>query len=460
MFGSVSQISYLAFQSLSLYMNYNRISVLLPLLGILLFLGCGRELTDQELLDRDRKELAEMLTTNKILSYKFGKICIRAAIAPLDGSEELRTFKAKGDPLFARMIKYDTQTELGVTDYIGMYRDFLMLKSFVRETDEDIFPCVTEALVTVYGGDSLNTLAKLPKDQKLVVQNVEHAALSGLVLLSKDFGRSIALYECAETETAVLPDGEPKTLLNFFRGFIFFQEGLYYLSEEALTSNLAWLDAHPDTELTFTHTAFQWGRLDMAKTHIAFHGMNHLLRGLDRLMMERNIDEERALQDLEAFVTDAQKVGLDNEVVWVVEAYLYMKQEESEKAIVALNKLKASSLMSDNEREAIDETIGYLDEREPDEALNSVYDNVFMGKVVIYYMLAQLQEVDWKKLMEDNKIAHSEEIFKTVEQFESVIKNIDQYTSTDELAEVGKEVGKEVVEEGKGLMDKVKGWWE
>jgi tetratricopeptide (TPR) repeat protein len=438
----------------------------LLLLGVLcglLFTGCGRELTDAELLQRDREELAELLNTNKILSYKFVKLCIRASLKPEESSAELVAFKSKGDPLFARMIRADAQGgELSVTDYIGLYRDFLTLKGYVRETDEDIFPCVTEVLVEAYGGDSLGFAAgdtirivglrggnvkfggldRFKGTQKVVLQNVEHAALSGLVLLSKDFGRSIALYECAETETAVLPDGEPKTLLNFFRGFIFFQEGLLYLSEQALTENLAWLDAHPKVELPWTYLAFQWGGLDQKQTHIAFHAMNHLLRGLDRLLMERDIDEKRALQDLEAFVKDAEKIGLDNEVVWMVQAYLYMKQEESEKAIVALKKLKGSALLGEDEKEVMDETIGYLEEREPDEALNGVYDHVFMGKVMIYYTLAKLAEVDWKKLMLENDIPHTAEIYATIERMEGVIKGIDQYTSTDELAEVGKEVGK------------------
>jgi hypothetical protein len=454
--------------------------LLLVLCGLLA--GCGRELTDEELLQRDRDELAEQLNTNKILSYKFVKLCIRASLKPEESTAEIAAFKAKGDPLFARMIKLDAeQKELSVMDYIGLYRDFLTLKDYVRSTDEDIFPCVTEVLVEVYSRDSLppgvppTNFAPAMKGfrgtEKVVLQNVEHAALSGLVLLSKDFGRSIALYECAETETSVLPDGEPKTLLNFFRGFIFFQEGLLYLSEKALTENLAWLDAHPDVELKWTSIAFQWGRLDRKQTHAAFHAMNHLLRGLDRLLMERDIDEERALQDLEAFVKDAQKIGLDNELVWLVEAYLYMKKEDSDKAIVALKKLKGSALMGEAEREVIDETMGYLEEREPDEALNGVYDNVFMGKVMVYYALARLAEVDWKKLLEENEIPHAAEVFATMERVEDVIKGIDKYTDTDELAEVGKEAGNTVleegeklgndaVEEGKGLMDKVKGWGE
>lgn len=429
-------------------------------------LGCGRELTDEELLARDKADLADRLNSNKVLSYKFCKLILRSASQP--GSEDPKTkeFQTIATPLYVKILKVNKggMSALGVSDYIGLYTDYLSLKDFVIETDEDIYPTIVEALNLTYHSDSSGKPLRFSKEEKLVVQNVEHAALSGLVMLSKDLGRSIALYECAETEPQYLKDGEAKTLLQFYRGFIFFQAGFYYLSQEDLGANIQWLTDHAKLPLPFMQETFKLDKLNTVKAHIAFRGFNYLMRGFDRLMMDRDIDHERALEDFEHFIADAKEVGLDNELVWVVEAYLYMKREEHDKAIAALKKLRASPLLSSKEKDAIDETIGYLDEREAGKALNTVYDNVFMGKIVISYMLARLSEIDWQELMKENDIPHTDEIFATIGQLETTIQNIDQYTNTDSIAAVGKEVGEEVVEgveEGsKNLWDKAKEWWE
>ncbi|MFN8397056.1 MAG: short-chain dehydrogenase, partial [Bacteroidia bacterium] len=358
--------------------NPNRLAIGLLTLSLVLgaCMGCGRELTDEELLARDKANLADRLTSNKVLSYKFCKLILRSASMP--GSEDAKTkeFQSIATPIYVKILKVNEGgvQALGVSDYLGLYTDYLSLKDFVIETDEDIYPTIVEALNLSYNTDSAGKQLRYSKEEKLVVQNVEHAALSGLVMLSKDLGRSIALYECAETEPQFLKDGEAKTLLQFYRGFIFFQAGFYYLSQEDLGTNIDWLTAHAKLPLPFMQETFKLDKLNTVKAHIAFRGFNYLMRGFDRLMMDRDIDHERALEDFEHFIADAKEVGLDNELVWVVEAYLYMKREESEKAIVALNKLRASPLLSSKEKDAIDETIGYLNEREPGKALNSVYD--------------------------------------------------------------------------------------
>ena len=436
--------------------------LLLPLAS-----ACKENLSDAELLERDKIELRDHLDGNKVLSYKFCKLVLRSLGAP-DQKDDARmmAFKAKAEPIFSRFFKYQNvdPESLGVLDYINLYRDYLALKDFVIETDEDIFPSLIEALTTVYYIENQDIKFELPPEKKLLYQNIEHAALSGLVMLSKDLGRSIALYECAETEPQFLPDGEAKILLQFYRGFLFFQAGLFYLSEKAYTNNIQWLEQNPQLDLTFTKGTLDLDKGKNEKAYLAYHGMNHLMRGIDRLMMEREIDEERALQDFEKFVQDAKEAGLDVEPVWVVEAYLYMKREENEKAIEALQKLKKSILLSLKEKDAIEETIQYLKDREAGKALNSVYDNVFMSKIIIQYMVARLKDVDWEKLMLENDIPHTKEIFGTIHSLEGVVLNIDQYTNTDTIANVGKEIAKDVTEkvtnESKNLWEKAKNWWE
>lgn len=439
--------------------HHRLFSALAVLALLFLATACG-ELSDAELLARDKADLADKLSSNKVFSYKFCKLILRSASAPGSEDPATREFAAAALPLYNTVLKFDknAKTKPGIGDYLRLYTTYLELKDYVTKTDEDIYPPLVEALGLVYAIDSQPQ--PLTKEERLIMQNVEHAALSGLVMLSKDLGRPIALYECAETEPQFLPDGETKTLLQLYRGFIFFQAGFYYVAHEALSDNIKWLSAHPQVPLHYMQALFHFDDLNTAKAHTAYRALNYLLRGMDQLMMERDIDEERALDDFGHFIEDAKAVGMDNELVWVVEAYLYMKNEESDKAIVALQKLRGSPILSSKEKDAIAETIGYLQDRDPDKALNGVYDNVFMGRIVVTYMLARLAEVDWKALMQKQDIPHTEEIFATVDQLKTTIQQIDRYTDLDTIAAVGMQVEQKAEEEGKNLWNKAKDWWE
>lgn len=441
------------------YPFHRLLSALAVLVLLLLATACG-ELSDAELLARDKADLADKLSSNKVFSYKFCKLVLRSAHAPGAEDPATREFAAAALPLYNTVLKFDknAKTKPGIGDYLRLYTTYLELKDYVTKTDEDIYPPLVEALGLVYAIDSQPQ--PLTKEERLIMQNVEHAALSGLVMLSKDLGRPIALYECAETEPQFLPDGEVKTLLQLYRGFIFFQAGFYYVAHEALSDNISWLSAHPQVPLRYMQALFHFDDLNTAKAHTAYRALNYLLRGMDQLMMERDIDEERALDDFGHFIEDAKAVGMDNELVWVVEAYLYMKKEESDKAITALQKLRGSPLLSSKEKDAIAETIGYLQDRAPDKALNRVYDNVFMGRIVVTYMLARLAEVDWKALMLEQDIPHTEEIFATVDQLKTTIQQIDRYTDLDTIAAVGMQVEQKAEEQGKSLWNKAKDWWE
>lgn len=71
-------------------------------------------------------------------------------------------------------------------------------------------------------------------------------------------------------------------------------------------------------------------------------------------MMERDIDQERAIEDLGIFLRDVKNIGVDNEIIWTIETYVYLENEESDKAIASLTKLSmSSSLSSDDKRDEI-----------------------------------------------------------------------------------------------------------
>ncbi|CAM1363316.1 conserved hypothetical protein [Tenacibaculum litoreum] len=411
------------------------------LLSFFLITSCfNKEKTDEELLEKDKIELKENLDSYKITTYKFGKILIRSSAEKDTISTEFLSFKKDLDKIFNKVVKYDVKNpeNLSLLDYILIYRDYKKMEDFIMKTDEDVFPTLVDAFNVIYG-DSISKKREYYKGkEKEYVQNIEHAILSAVVILSKDLGKEVSLYECTKTNPELLPDSEIKTLLQYFRGFLFFEKGLYYLSEDEISRNINWLNNNKNVDLPYTRAFFQWGNLDNESTHLGLHSLNHLFRGFDRLMMDREIDEKRALEDFEAFLKDANKIGLNNEITWSIETYLYLKNEENEKAIATLTKLKTSTLLSSEDKKRIDESIEYVKNREPGKVLNGFYDKFFLSKIATKYMYVILSKVDWEKVMKKQNVPHTDEIFKTIDNLKSFIDNLKKYGSTEELKNKGK----------------------
>ncbi|WP_299619857.1 short-chain dehydrogenase [uncultured Tenacibaculum sp.] len=429
---------------------------LILLLVTLVLISCSsEEKTDAALLKLDKKKLEKSLDSYKIFPYKFGKIAIRSSVTKDTISEEYQKFKTTLDKISKRLMRHDLSNpdKLSVLDYLSIYRDYKKMENFIMKTDEDIFPTLVDALRVTYADSISRKLPYVSGNNKKIVEGLEHAVLSAIVILSKDLGKEVSLYECSKTDPNVLPDSELKALLSYFRGFLFFEKKLYYLSEDEISRNIAWLDKNEGIDLPYTRAMFQWGNLSNEQTHIGFHALNHLFRGFDRLMMERDIDEKRALEDFEAFLKDANNIGLNNEITWSIETYLYLKTEEKEKAIVSLEKLKTSALLSTREKEKIEESITYLKDRDSGKLLNGVYDKFFLSKIATKYMFSVLSKVDWQKLLKDNNVPHTDEMFVVIDNFKNFLENLSTYTSADGL----KEAGKELKDKGKSLFDKAKG---
>lgn len=406
---------------------------------LLLFLlcRCSKSETDAELLALDQKKLVENLDYDKITFYKFAKIAIRASAVQDTTKEEYQKFGKNMQHLLNAMHKIDAKGDESISaiDALLIYKDYQSIKGFVKETDEDIFPTLVEGINGMNNNGEKFQL--LSGNEKTQAQNIEHAILSTIVLATRSFGQPFALYECSKTQPEKLPDHETKTLLEFVRGFLFFSNSLYYLSEDGLSRNINWLDKNEKIPLPYTKAFFGWRNLSDEQTHTAFHSMNYLFRGFDRLMMERKVDEERALDDFEKFLVDTKKLGLETELTLAIESYLYLKREDKEKAIVALTKLNKSPLLSNSEHEALEKTIAYVNDREAGKALNGVYDKVFLSKIATKYVFSILVKIDWEKVLKENNVPHTDEIFATIHKVQKISNSVSSYTN-DKTIEKGK----------------------
>ena len=428
---------------------------LVLLICAILFSACSNEKTDEVLLALDKQKLEENINYDKIIFYKFAKIAVRSNAVLDTNMAEYQKFSSKTQNILATMQQLDTNKKsISVVEALQLYSDYRKVKNLVKETDEDVFPGLIEGFNVLYGAPKIDLKTVDPKE-KVRYQNIEHAILSMAVLTTRDLGQPFALYECSKTQPELLKDSEIKTLLEFVRGFLFFGNNLFYLSEDGLSRNIKWLDKNEKIPLPYTKAFFGWRNLSDEQTHTAFHGMNYLFRGFDRMRMERKIDEERSLEDFDLFVKDMNKLGLQNELVWIVDAYLNLKRENPEKAIPALEKLITSPLFSDNEREAIQKTIDYVKERESDAALKGVYDKAFMAKLVSKYMISVLAKIDWEKVMQENNVPHTKEIFAGINKFKVMSNSVSRYTQPSTI-ENGKN---EITKKGSELLKKAKSVW-
>lgn len=428
---------------------------LIILVCAVLLSGCSKEQTDKALLDLDKQRLEENINYDKIVFYKFAKIAIRSNAVLDTSNADYQKFSSQTRNIMKTMHQLDTNKKsISVMEALQLYNDYRKVKTLVKNTDEDIFPGLIEGFNVMYGAPKID-LKSINPVEKIRTQNVEHAILSMAVLTTRDLGQPFALYECSKTQPEFLDDSEIKTLLEFVRGFLFFGNNLFYLSEDGLSRNIKWLDKNEDIALPYTKAFFGWRNLSDEQTHIAFHGMNYLFRGFDRMRMERKVDEERSLEDFDLFVKDMNKLGLQTELVWIVDAYLNLKRENPEKAVPALEKLKTSQLFSDAEREAIQKTIDYVKNRDADAALKGVYDKAFMAKLASKYMISVLSKIDWEKVLRENEVPHTTQIFAGINKFKAMSNAVSQYTQATTI-ENGK---KEITKKGSELLEKAKNLW-
>ena len=423
----------------------------------------NKEQRNPKFIKKDIAKLEDHFDSYKVLFYRFGKIAMRSSVVKeSEQSAEFMEFKSKMESMNNRLGESENAS-LSPMDYIGIYRDYRSMKKYVLATDEDIFPTLSDAMNAPKEGEPKVEIQLLTGEEKIRTQNVEHALLSIVVLFAKDFGTGVSLYEASKTNPDLFSEGEEKTLLQFFRGFLFGYKGFYYLSEQELTSNIEWLNNNPNAKFKISKELKTWNGDTNAQIHAGFHGFNHLLRGYDRIMMDTDADKQLGLKDFEIFLADANKIGLNNELTWAIETYVYINQEESEKAIASLTKLKSSTFLSTKEKKSIDEAIGYLSDRESDKMLNTVYDKVFLGKIVSKYMFRIMSEVDWKQILKDQKIPHTDELVQTYDKFNEIFQGINTHGELDledakETAlETAKQAGEGIKEGGKKLWEKAKG---
>lgn len=441
-------------------MNYKK--VIITCLVISILHACSffkNEESKATLIEKDRVNLNEAVSTNTAMLYKFIKVSFK--LSNLDDSEvkvlqqdhpEVEEMY-EGAAALAEILNKTTDSggnreELSVMDYINTYRNYSKTKEAITAFDEDVLPSFFQ---------SATQGKQLDKNEIQKNKALEHCVFASFSIALKDLGLPICFYELSKIEPNTLPNKDYKINYITARNIMLYVKGLYYLSEHELTGNINWMNENPEVDFKGLYYIPQHLKSTLGgkeRAIILIH--NYILRGLDRLKMDNELSEKEALEDFESTIRVAKEADIDNEIIQAVEVYFYLKNENSEKAILALKRLKKSEILSKNEKKSIDEAILYLEKRETGKVLNGVYDKALLGKIVISYIHEQAKQVDWEKVFEESGIEIPKEVKQAINSIEDIVKKTNEYSNKENI-----EKAKENIKEtGKDLFKKTKEWLE
>jgi hypothetical protein len=415
--------------------------------------SCHRE----DPLEKERKEFQKSIEENTALAvYRGIKITLRSVPInqKIENTDSLISAIENKKPGYENVSAYTIQllsTFLGIGKKDGkitakeaynLVKSINQLKNELKNKNEDELPTLLEVIYylgNTNGNDNSNFIKELNWNN-----SKEHLVLSTVLLGAKPLPESFQLYETSKLDIPQLENTEIKPLAAMFKSIVFMQHKWYYLSEEAISQGIDALNAgNLKFEFESFPSFFPEAKIDSREAEIAqLHGLSCLLRGFVRTKMDDKKKNKLAVEDFEVFLKDAQKIGADNELVWIAGAYVYIKKEDNDMAIQYLDKLEKSKNFSDNEISAIKETKEYLSNRKPDKALNTIYDKVFIGKLVAGYLYNYMKQVDWHKAVE--KTNAGKKMLEIPEMINSEYQKVEKEMSVDGLKEKGKEMLKDV----------------
>lgn len=409
---------------------------------LLLVTACGY-FSCEAPIERERRELMEAAESTETVLYRGVKVSLRSV--PVDADQAPRDASAtKIRELTIRMLSKmsgqnapDTaEAELSAADYVLLAKEFYALRKELRDADEDDYPTLLEQLVAT----------SATKSDAVVVQTMtwynpawEHLVLALLLAGSQKAPQGFVIYELGQLDPAQLQAAEVRIFSRLVRSLAFLNYGWPYLADEELSAYLIDLQQNKAKILAFSRafdaTPVQW---DDEQVFAQWHASGVLLRGVARLQKGSDF-EDPMLDDFDSFVTDADTMGLDDEGVWLISAYVGLKREDKQRAVTNLRKLAASDMFAQDEQRLFEEAADAAENRDPEAALKRVNDKVLILKIVGAYALRVLAKVNWREQLAASEAGRG--VLRAETAIGDEIAKIEGGFSKDELNELGRKVG-------------------
>jgi hypothetical protein len=367
------------------------IRLIFSLLFLLSIVSCTKDLNDEDYINKERLNLGELLKEEKVIFYKGIKILSRINLANRSTKEV--KFESSFPPekagnmlkIAQRVAGNKEQQEESIIgdakDYYLAYKEYNELKDRIVNLDEDELPTFMELYL-----NAPNTYDS-PEEELLLKyygHSVEHLMFALALYTPQKLPKSLVLYEMSKIHMDLFGTTDIRTVTQAINGMCLMEYEMPYLADIEFTDNLNIVDDSNFIVLVVSPVVPPNKVTTLTKKErvkLELHAINLVGRGLARTSMDRKDKKELAMQDFEAFLADAEKLGWDNELTWVTTAYLCLLKGDNENAIIALKKLNNSSFSSPETKEVIDETITYLEAKENVKAFSSFSDKAFIAKL-------------------------------------------------------------------------------
>lgn len=408
----------------------------------------NNEASDEEMLQQDRDRLNKEMYTDMVAAYKFCKIMSKAGYETDTTSAHQKQYHKELRENSGRFLKYEKTGHLSPSEYLQLYKDYRNMKDYIVKTDEDKFPLFSEVNTGKY--------KPMKGAKRKEASASEHTVFSLFTFFSPGPFKDATLYECAMANPELLPkNGEDYSMIRFFRGYVFTSYKYHYIAEDELTRNIEWIEDHKKNDY------FLWSMLTglpKKETRQHYLAANYLFRGYNRMLMTREIDQERSLEDMEEFLDIYENdLGIHNTLTIGAHCYVYLRQGETDKAIASLKELKGRPELGDAEKEMVQKCIDYLekDKKDTDEVLDEVFDKLFLGKVAMQYVGDKVAQVDASKFLKKMGIKTSGKMAGAMTAVSAVTRKIGQLSDGKQL----REAEHAVEEESKNLWEEAKDWF-
>lgn len=396
------------------------------LLAVLSLFSCTRE----DPFEREKKEIQKFLNKKELLLYRGLKLSLRSL--PPDFIQNTRS-SAEQTPIqkiainaLSRVLQLQSRP-MALTDIKVFLTELKNLKKQLEVSDEDQFPPLINLLLPQNKNSD-------PFFTQIYNSDLEHMILGSAWMSVPPAPPAFSVYEFLKINTDKL-DPITRAMSHFLKGIMLNKNSWNYSAEKEFDQYLHDLEtnAKPFVDLLQMSKGFNEEN-NPEKLYSMAHAPGVFMRGFCRYQTGR---KQEAQKDFEIFVGDVEKSGIDNEAVWGMRAYIEIGKENKEESIKMLDKLYASDKLEPQAKEVIQQTKGFLQDRQNGKALNKITDKIFIAKIVSLYAFKQLNSVDW--YAEFQKSEAGQKLTSLTTSIHEDYQQIMKY-SPDSLKEKGKEI--------------------
>lgn len=410
-------------------------------------------------IEKDRKEQKEILNGLFVTYWKGAKISIRSM--PIDKNTKTIDFnkikqqQAKDLNLGKHlshiydweMILRDVDVEEGeiftAKEFMEFAKEVYTMANAIESLDEDTYPTFAEII-----HHSSRVLQDKPIQLPKNWNNSMDHWMFALVMESRFGFGSWKTYELEKVHPQDLITSDYRVVASLHKGIDHLRNKWYFLADESFSQAIAEANNPKITLQDYTKSLIVKAKSKTFSPEEQFklitRASSYLLRGFSRHQADSDELNEKALEDIEAAITDFHSLGIENELVWIAESYVYIKNEDKEKAIASLTRLEASNYLTSRERKLLIQTKDKILNRNPDSALNILTDKVIIYKLGFSYTMSYVAEIQWMQLLE--KTEQGKRILKRFTELKQTFEKAKGYLDLDKLKEKGQTLFKELVE--------------